>query len=195
MFPEILTERLRLRCLLPSDADTMFAYRSHPDIMRYQSWEPQSIQEVASLIDRISKVEFNTIGWYQIGIARQSGGNLIGDCGIHILETDPRIAEIGITIAPASQSNGYATEALQAVLSLLFGELCKHRVFASVDPCNLPSMTLMKRIGMRKEGQFVQSLWFKDRWVDDVVFAMLASEWRQFFDQPSAAVIADSVKT
>ena len=168
---------MRLRCLLPDDAEAMFAYRSHPQVTRYQSWEPQSLHEVASFIKDMSTAEFNTTGWYQIGITLQAGGSLIGDCGIHILETDPRIAEIGITIAPSSQSNGYATEALKAVLSLLFGTLCKHRVFASVDPSNLPSSTLMERIGLRKEGQFIQSLWFKDRWADDVVFAMLASEW------------------
>jgi RimJ/RimL family protein N-acetyltransferase len=40
-------------------------------------------------------------------------------------------------------------------------------------------MALMERIGLRKEGHFVQSLWFKDRWADDIVFAMLASEWHQ----------------
>lgn len=38
-------------------------------------------------------------------------------------------------------------------------------------------MALMERIGFRKEGHFVQSLWFKDIWVEDVVFAMLDTEW------------------
>jgi RimJ/RimL family protein N-acetyltransferase len=88
------------------------------------------------------------------------------------------MAEIGITIAPAFQGNGYATEALNAVLNLLFVQLGKHRVFASVDPCNLRSMALMKRLGLRQEAHFVRGLWFKDGWVDDVVFAMLDDEWR-----------------
>src|SRR5262249_17521990 len=122
--------------------------------------------------------EFNAPGWYQIGIVLGSDGGLIGDCGIHVLESDSRIVEIGITIAPAFQCMGYASEALSCILDLLFARLGKHRVFASVDPCNLPSMALMRRIGLRQEGHFVQSLWFKDRWADDVVFAMLASEWR-----------------
>ena len=30
---------------------------------------------------------------------------------------------------------------------------------------------------MRKEAHFVRSLWFKGEWVDDVIFAVLASEW------------------
>jgi RimJ/RimL family protein N-acetyltransferase len=178
MFQHILTDRLCLRCLRPDDADKMFAYRSDPGVTEFQSWEPKSLEEVQSFISSMSERDFDAPGWYQIGIALCSDDEIIGDCGIHVAETDSRIVEIGITIAPAFQLQGYASEALNAVLALLFGKLGKHRVFASVDPRNLPSMALMKRIGLRQEGHFVQSLWFKDSWVDDVVFAMLFSEWR-----------------
>lgn len=146
--------------------------------MKFQSWEPQSAEEVAEFITRVSAQAFNEPGWYQIAVVLRDGGNLIGDCGIHILEDDSRIAEIGITIEPASQSRGYATEALRAIFGLLFDKLEKHRVIASVDPRNLPSMALMERIGMRKEGHFVKSLWFKNEWADDVTYAMLAAEWK-----------------
>jgi RimJ/RimL family protein N-acetyltransferase len=177
VFPEILTARLSLRCLVPSDAEGLFAYRSDPEVLRYQSWQPQSLDEIRSLVSSMSTQEFNTPGWHQIGIALRNDGSLIGDCGIHILETDSRVAEIGITIAPAHQGIGYATEALNAILHLLLVRLGKHRVFASVDPDNVRSIALMERVGLRKEGHFVQSLWFKDKWVDDVIFALLASEW------------------
>jgi RimJ/RimL family protein N-acetyltransferase len=53
-----------------------------------------------------------------------------------------------------------------------------HRVFASVDPRNTASMALFEHLGMRPEAHFRQSLWFKGDWVDDVVFAILKSEWR-----------------
>jgi RimJ/RimL family protein N-acetyltransferase len=163
--------------LQQDDGNNMFAYRSHPAVLQYQSWQPHSLEEVQSFISSMSKLKFNTPGWYQIAIALRSDGRLIGDIGIHILESDPRIVEIGITIAPTYQGNGYATEALNAILNLLFISLCKHRVFASVDPRNLPSMALMKRIGLRQEGHFIQSVWFKENWADDVVFALLGSEW------------------
>jgi RimJ/RimL family protein N-acetyltransferase len=155
----------------------MFAYRSNPEVLQYQSWQPQSLEEVQSFISSMMMRELNTPGWYQLGIELRGDDVLIGDCGIHVLETDSRIVEIAITIAPDFQAKGYATEALNAILDLLFVRLNKHRVFASVDPRNLGSMALMERIGLRKEGHFVQSLWFKDCWADDVIFAMLASEW------------------
>lgn len=102
---------------------------------------------------------------------------LIGDCSFRVVETDPREAEFGISLDPGYQRLGYATEALRAVLSYLLLEMGKHRAFGSVDPRNLRSIKLMQRVGMRKEAHFVRGLWLWGEWVDDVIFAMLASDW------------------
>ena len=179
MFPEILTERQSLRDLEVSDGPRVFAYHKHPDISRFQSWGTESVDVVQSYIRGLSAIEPGTPGpWYQVGIFLRAGGKLIGDCGFRVLESDPEQAEIGITLAPEFQGQGYATEALEAILDYLLVTLEKHRVFGSVDPRNVPSMKLLQRIGMRQEAHFVKSLWFKGEWVDDVIFAILASEWR-----------------
>jgi RimJ/RimL family protein N-acetyltransferase len=177
VFTDIVTKRLRLRRLQVTDAERMFAYRSHPQVLLYQSWEPASLEEVQLFIDRVAVREFDAPGWCQLGISERADDRLIGDCGIRFLETDSRLAEIGITIAPAFQGKGYATEALSVIFSLLFVKLSKHRVFACVDPRNCRSIALMKRLGLRQEAHFIQSHWFKESWVDDTVFAMLAEEW------------------
>jgi RimJ/RimL family protein N-acetyltransferase len=82
---------------------------------------------------------FQDITRYQLGIAFRSDRDLIGDCGIHILG-DPRLAEIGITVAPRFQCRGYATEALRAIVGYLFGKLRKDRISASIDPRNIDSL-------------------------------------------------------
>ncbi|WP_336702316.1 GNAT family protein [Chryseobacterium indologenes] len=35
----------------------------------------------------------------------------------------------------------------------------------------------MERIGLRKEGHFVKSLFWKNKWVDDIIYAVLREEW------------------
>jgi RimJ/RimL family protein N-acetyltransferase len=178
MFQTIVTERLALRELKLSDAQRIFDYRSQPEVARFQSWGSQSVQEIQSHISGLSEIQPGTAGaWYQIGITLLGSGELIGDCGFHVLSSEPRQAEFGITLAVEFQGRGYATEALRALLDYLFSKLGKHRVFGSVDPRNVRSMQLMQRVGMRKEAHLVKSLWFKSEWVDDVIFAMLASEW------------------
>lgn len=90
---------------------------------------------------------------------------------------DSRQVEIGFTVAPAHQGRGFATEAVLGILAYLFERVHKHRVFASVDPRNVASIALLKRTGMRQEAHFRESLWFKGRWADDMVFGILETEW------------------
>ncbi len=172
------TERLVLRALRPDDAGPLFAYRAQPNVARYQSWEPASLDEVRAFIaDAAAAVPFAPGSWYQLGIELRTTGVLIGDCGIHVLAADPEQVEIGITVAPAFQGRGYAGETLRAMLDHVFGTLRKHRVFASVDPRNIRSVALLQRNGFRQEAHHVESIRFKDAWADDVVFALLEREW------------------
>ena len=157
----------------------MFAYRSDPEIMRYQGWEPESFDDVRAFIASLALDEPYAPGsWRQLAITLRDTGEQIGDCGIHIPDDKPEQAEFGITLATAFQRRGYASEALRALLRLVFDTLGKHRAFASIDPRNAPSIALFERAGFRKEAHHVESLWLMGEWVDDVIVAMLAREWR-----------------
>jgi RimJ/RimL family protein N-acetyltransferase len=179
MTGEILTERLVLRDLQPADAETMFAYRSDPEVARYQGWGRESADEVRAFITDLASTEPYAPGsWRQFGILLRSTGGLIGDCGVHVPLDEPEQAKFGITLATAFQRRGYASEALRALLRLVFDTLGKHRAFASIDPRNTASLALFERAGFRREAHFVESLWLMGEWVDDVVVAILAREWR-----------------
>jgi RimJ/RimL family protein N-acetyltransferase len=174
----ILTERLRIQRPALCDAETMFRYRSDPVINYYQTWVPASVDEVRTFIAGLMEIEIDTPGrWFQLGLFDRDTGAMAGDCGIHVQASDPRQAEIGITLARTFQGRGLATEALGAVIEYLFTKRGKHRVFGSVDPRNTASMALLARVGMRREAHFVESLWFKGAWADDVIFAMLEREF------------------
>jgi RimJ/RimL family protein N-acetyltransferase len=178
MFPEIKTERLSLRDLEANDGPRVFSYHRHPDVARFQSWGTESVDVIQAYIRGLATVEPGTPGkWYQVGIYLRDGDKLIGDAGFRVLPDVPEQVEVGITVAPEFQGKGYAIETFGALLTYLFVDLRKHRVFGSVDPSNVSSMRLLERLGLRKEAHFVKSLWFRGEWVDDVVFAVLAEEW------------------
>ena len=110
-------------------------------------------------------------------------------------ETKPEQAEFGITLASAFHGHGYATEAIRAMLRLAFDTLGKHRVFGSVDPRNARSIALMRpRPASAGRRHFVESLRFKDEWVDDVVFAMLAREWQRVRSPPAVGLRLDLIQ-
>jgi RimJ/RimL family protein N-acetyltransferase len=176
----ILTERLRIDRLTPSDALQMFEYRSDPAVCRYQSFQPGSLADIEAFIEEIQQVAFGSPGtWFQFAVRDRDTGRLIGDMGAHFLEAERNQVEIGFTLSPRHQGQGFATEAVRGLLDFLLCDCHKHRVFASVDPRNRPSVRLLRRVGMRQEAHFIQAVWFKGEWADDMVFAVLASEWQR----------------
>ncbi|MEW9623117.1 GNAT family N-acetyltransferase [Rhodanobacter geophilus] len=172
---ELVTARLRLDALREGDAEALFRYRADPDVCRYQGWRPAALADAERFIgDQSAMTEPSHGQWFQRAIRDRDDGVLIGDIGFCVADAQ---AEFGITLAPAAQGKGLAREALHALFGWLFGEMGVHRVHASVDPRNAPSMALLQAMGMRQEAHFRESLRFHGAWVDDVVFGLLASEW------------------
>ncbi|GGA13894.1 GNAT family N-acetyltransferase [Dyella caseinilytica] len=175
---ELTTTRLRLDALRENDADMLFHYRSDPEVARYQGWRPVSRDEASDFIASQERASLDIPdSWLQFAIRLSTDGTLIGDLGLHIPAEADGSYEFGITIAPVHQGNGYAREAVQALLTWLFLTLDARRVHASIDPRNLASAALLRSLGMRQEAHFRESLKVGDEWVDDVIFALLAREW------------------
>ncbi|MBD8871636.1 GNAT family N-acetyltransferase [Rhodanobacter sp. DHB23] len=172
---ELETARLRLDALRAEDAVALFTYRGDPAVSRYQGWRPAAQADAERFIGSQSAMAAPVpCQWFQRAIRNREDGALIGDVGFCVADAQ---AEFGITLAPAAQGHGYARETLHALFDWLFGRLDVHRVYASVDPRNAPSMALLQAMGMCKEAHFRESLRFHGEWVDDVVFGLLASEW------------------
>lgn len=180
MNPIIQTERTLLRPIAQTDCEAVFAYRSDKVSNRYQGWIPETLDEVKAFIDKNPKA-FNTPNtWFQLVIMDRASDLLIGDIGIHFI--DEHQCELGCTVSKVFQGKGFATEALSGVISYLFNKLKKHRITTSIDPQNINSIHLMQHLGFRKEGHFKQSIFINDSWVDDVVFAILNSEWTEVME-------------
>lgn len=174
---QLHTERLILRDITIADQQAIFDYRSDAETNKFQSWIPETLEDVDHFIQRNSK-EFNQPeSWYQVLITDQKDQSVIGDIGIHFFGAENLQVELGITLNKKFHGKGYASEALNAVINFLFNDLKKHRIIASIDPDNQDSLHLMERIGLRKEGHFVKSLFWKGTWVDDVIYAVLREEW------------------
>ena len=98
--------------------------------------------------------------------------------GLHALKDQPGQVEIGFTLASEYQGKGYATEAVSGLLDYVFRGLCKHRVTAITDARNAAAARVLEKVGMRREGHFIQNVWFKGAWGDEYLYALLGHEWR-----------------
>jgi RimJ/RimL family protein N-acetyltransferase len=173
----INTERLLLRHLSQDDAADLFSYRSKLDVYRYQQFRPTTVEDARVFINRTSAIPGRMDTWYQLGIIILKTNEFIGDTGIYFLPPEARQVELGITLKPSQQMQGFATEALSWLIDYLFRNMSVQRIICSVDPRNKRSIRLMNRLGFRQEAHFHKSLFQDNEWQDDLIFAILEDEW------------------
>ena len=53
-----------------------------------------------------------------------------------------------------------------------------HRVIGRLEPRNRGSARVLEKLGMRREAHLVENEWVKGEWQSELVYAMLACEWR-----------------
>jgi RimJ/RimL family protein N-acetyltransferase len=177
------TERLLLRRFRPDDLPVLLAYRNDAGLARFQGWRlPMSEAEGREFIaaNAVAPV-FEPGGGLQIALALAASDELVGDLYLGAYYSDGRQATLGYTLARPHHGRGYASEAVAGLLGLAFGQLGLHRVSATVDPRNAPSIALLERVGMRREGHFVQAYYdaAQEEWSDEYWYALLREEWQR----------------
>ncbi|KAH0392844.1 acyl-CoA N-acyltransferase, partial [Aureobasidium melanogenum] len=143
----IITERLILRQIQPSDAEAVFGFMSLPSVLRYTSRKPltEVHQATTYLSERTSGPNI-----YNFAVCLKDPTNtVIGLLG------SPSYPEIGYLFSPTYASKGYATEALIAFTPALFAAMPVEQTFAEahVDTENVASIKLLERCGWQRWGE------------------------------------------
>ena len=172
--PQLTTERLLLRKLEIRDAEDMYAYASMPEVTRYLLWHPHpdlsyTKRYIAYLQTRYSVGEF-----YDFAVICRRSGKMIGTCGFVRFDTANDSAEVGYVFNPSYRDQGYATEALCAVLDFGFSKLGLHRIEARFMKDNLASRRVMEKCGMYFEGICRDMLIIKGKYEDIGICAAIA---------------------
>lgn len=154
-FEPLLTDRLRLRRSTPDDAPSISAYRSDPEVHRYQGWDrtdPDGIRE--EIVEMTARRPGDPGGWVQLTAESLEDGALVGDVGLSPAEGEPGVMKVGYTIAPSAQGRGYATEAVGALVAYAFDVLGADVVRAYASAENAPSIRVAEKVGMRLVERF-----------------------------------------
>ena len=168
-----------LRRMHESDLEDIVAYRSDPEVARYQSWDAEwDLHDARNLYAADRATTHATFGeWVQFIVEDVATGAVAGDVGVHFVADQPKTIELGITLAPHYQGRGAATVSLNSLLAWLFDELGMHRVFGQTDQRNRAVRRLFDRLGFRQEATLVDADWFKDEWTTLCIYAMVHREW------------------
>lgn len=176
---QVRAGRLILRPLRAADLESVAAYQTRLDVSRYLYREPMTRDEVAAWIaaghDAHLEEEDRWVRW---GVVLADDGPLVGHVALRCHNRPARQAEVGYVVNPEYAGRGYATEAARAALGLAFERHGFHRVFARIDAGNGASIAVATRLGMRREAVLVENDVWDGRWGSEVVYAILAREWR-----------------
>lgn len=177
-FTQFETARLILRRLRDEDLLSYLAYLNDPQVARYQTWESYSEPDAIKVIEEQKALAPGFPGQaFLFALELKETGALIGHVVLTVQEKDHQQAEIGFTLAREFHGKGLAREAAARVMDYAFTDLKLHRVIAITDCENDSSFALLERLGMRREGHYLQNIWFKGKWGDEYLYAVLREEW------------------
>lgn len=173
--PTLATPRLVLRTLEDRDLDALLAMHAKPAVMRYWTTAPWSTRDEA--VRFLARSREPSDSGFRLGIVRSADDTLIGHTSLFAYLPQCRRAELGYLLDDGAWHQGYAGEAVGALLRWGFEVLDLNRVQADIDPRNTASARLLQRLGFRLEGT-LRDHWIVEGEVSDTgLYALLRREW------------------
>jgi [ribosomal protein S5]-alanine N-acetyltransferase len=146
---QIETARLILRPPQMSDAATMFdRYASDPEVTRFLGWPRHRTVRDTEAFLRFSAQEWDRWPAGPYLITLRSGGQLLGSTGFGFQA--PHEAVTGYVLATDAWGNGYATEALTALIAVA-ARIGVTRLYALCHPAHRPSRRVLEKCGFVRD--------------------------------------------
>lgn len=168
---------VQLRKFKKSDWQDIFEYLSDEEVVKFEPYEVYTKEESKICAEERANSEM----FYAIEVEDYK---VIGN--VYLSQYGPdhfRTWIIGYVLNSKYWGKGYASEAVQELLRLLFDERNAHRVIARCNTKNISSWKLLERNGFRREGEYKKNAYFsKDasgnpNWHNAYVYSMLEEEW------------------
>jgi ribosomal-protein-serine acetyltransferase len=105
-------------------------------------------------------------------------GVIVGMIGFHAVSWRDRSAEIGYWLSADAQGRGIMTRAAARLIDHAIAEWKLNRIEIRAAPDNARSRAVPERLGFVLEGTLREAERVGDRYVDSVVYSLLAREWR-----------------
>jgi len=180
MFPCGIGDDIEIRLLEERHAEEIFAVieRSREHLRQWLPW----VDETRSASD-IRTFLHGALEAFARGEELHAGiwiaGSLAGAIGHHRVDNLHHNASIGYWLAESVQGKGVMTRCCRAMLEYLFEQRSLNRVEIRCATENIRSCAIPARLGFTREGVLRQAEWVNDRFLDLVVWGLLAEEWRQ----------------
>jgi ribosomal-protein-serine acetyltransferase len=119
----------------------------------------------------------------ELGLLIFYQGKIVGGTGLHSITKPYKSAELGYWLSKEFNGRGIVTKSVVRLLEYAFEEKNLNRITIRCVPENLKSLAIPERLGFTKEGIERESVRLHTRFADQVVYSMLAKEWKQTLEK------------
>lgn len=150
---EIETDRLLLRAILLSDAQSLYELVSDEEVLKYLSGIPvYTGKEMAVdyIKNKLTK-KYQNADFYDWAVVLKSENKMIGRISVYKQDDYRRMADLVWQLNANYRNKGYISEGVKAVINHLF-EIGFERIEAFADIENKASTKVMAKVGMQYEG-------------------------------------------
>ncbi|WP_058954948.1 GNAT family N-acetyltransferase [Kocuria rhizophila] len=172
------TERLALRPYRSDDLEWVASVYSRPDVVRFLLGDPWTREEAQENVARRMARDDLEGPSGSLNLVIDRGDESIGNVSLWFTDKSLGLAEIGWVLDPDYGGQGYAREAVRAVVRLGFEHYGLHRIVAEMDARNEASARLASSVDMRREAHHLQDYWSKGEWTDSLIYALLSTDPR-----------------
>ncbi len=180
--PTLSTNRLTIRFVTENDLAALMKINGDDEVTRYlpyASWK-SSADAVAWFGRSMQRHRERTVAQFVIerkATAAESPACVIGTALFIFHNLVNECGEIGYVLGRSHWGQGYAQEAVQAMLSYAFATLQLHRLDATVDPRNRASENVLRRQGFQHEGTRRENWLGRDGHSDSALYGLLRRDW------------------
>ncbi len=175
-FPTLATERLRLRQLVATDAEAIFALFGREEVTRFYDTETMTDLASARTFIAFMRQRYASRAGIRWALENKTDGTFIGTIGFNNITQSAHRAVIGYEITPAVWGRGLATEAVRAVVGFGHTQVELNRIEAVVMLENHASVRVLNKAGFTEEGVLRAFGHWKGRYHDLRVFSVLRTQ-------------------
>ncbi|MBT8226022.1 MAG: GNAT family N-acetyltransferase [Dactylosporangium sp.] len=176
MYPvNLVGKRVVLREFREGDGDDLYAINGDERVTTWLSFDRRTREQTrTALAGILERAQHEARTEYYLALSRPAVDRVIG--GVRLGLAGVNAAKLGYSVHADHWGQGYATDAVRAMVVFGFRTLGLHRISAAIGPDNAPSVAVVKRLGFQYEGRLRDHVYTNGAWRDSLLYSLLDHE-------------------
>jgi ribosomal-protein-alanine N-acetyltransferase len=147
--PILVNDTITLRPVRDSDQQKVFEGFSHPQVTKYFDITYPTFESTVVQMEWYKTNREKQIGY--AWVVENEEQDFMGIFSLYQINKQHKRCELGYWLFPQYWQKGYASLAIQALLTFASENLKLHRIAAEIEPENTDSLKLLAKLGFERE--------------------------------------------